>query len=234
MKNIYSPRLSSSSVTKSDIHYLHYVSLHRDIKHAIEKFAKGKILDIGCGNKPYEKEFKTRCSEYIGCDIEQSSIEKVDIICDATNIPLESDEFDTVFCTQTIEHIPEFQKVINESYRLLKKEGYFIISGPMYWHLHEEPNDYHRFTKYGFAFALEKAGFKVKKVYENGGAWATSGQALLHAVMYSNSKNVIIKFIRFLYNRLIFKLLHNSIFGWLDKKDFNPVNTMNYIIVASK
>ncbi|MEI9956304.1 MAG: hypothetical protein WDM90_08385 [Ferruginibacter sp.] len=51
-------RLSGFTVTKRNLTYLHYKYLHKDITQAINKFAKGKVLDIGCGNKPYEKLFE--------------------------------------------------------------------------------------------------------------------------------------------------------------------------------
>jgi len=56
--------------------YLHFRSLFADIQ-AASKFAHGRLLDIGCGNKPYEKIFSSRVSEYVGCDAIQSSENRV-------------------------------------------------------------------------------------------------------------------------------------------------------------
>jgi SAM-dependent methyltransferase len=225
MRIVDSSRLSEIRITKFSLNYLHYLSLHRDVLCAIDLYAKGKVLDIGCGNKP---------SEYIGCDIVQSSQQKADIICDATSIPLPSNDFDTIFSTQTIEHVSEHQKVINEAYRLLKPNGYLILSGPLYWPLHEEPNDYFRFTKYGFEHILTKAGFKIEKIFENGGMWATSGQSIIHSLVNSNTKFLPVRIWRFLFFKLKILWLHNLIFSWLDKVDYNTSMTMNYVIVAKK
>jgi SAM-dependent methyltransferase len=227
-------RLSGTELKKTDFYYLHYKSFHRDLKSSIERYAKGRVLDIGCGNKPYEKVFEGRCTEYVGCDIVQSSLQKVDILCEANNIPLEPESFDTTFSTQTIEHVADHQGLVNEAYRLTKPGGHFILSGPLYWHLHEEPYDFFRFTRYGFDYILKKAGFEVVEILSNGGAWALSGQSLLHAFTNSRSNHFFIKTCRYLFFRLRLYWLTNSFFGWLDKVDYEPVNTMNYVVIAKK
>jgi len=227
-------RLDNTRLSKLDLNYLHYLSLHKDVKEAIHKYANGKVLDIGCGNKPYKKEFEERVSQYIGCDIEQSSLEQVDIICDAMDIPLPSDEFDTIFSTQVLEHVAEHQLVLNEAYRLLKAGGKIIISVPFYWPPHEEPYDYFRFTKYGLQHILEKAGFIIVEVKENGGSWATTGQSIIHSTMNSTSKNFLLRVWRLFFFRLKLYRLHNSFFAWLDRVDFNAGMTMNYVVIAKK
>jgi ubiquinone/menaquinone biosynthesis C-methylase UbiE len=228
------PRLSTTEIHKSHPLYLHYASLHRDIKNAINQYASGKVLDIGCGNKPYEKEFLNRTTGYIGCDIVQSSLQKVDIICDAKAIPFPSEEFDTIFCTQAIEHIAEHQLVLNEAYRLLKNSGRIILSVPFYWPLHETPNDYFRFTKYGLIHLLQQTGFTIENIIENGGSWAVSGQSIIHSLMDDSSKHFILRTMRFIFFRLQLIRLHNSFFSWLDKVDFNRNMPMNYIVIGSK
>ncbi|MEI9956305.1 MAG: class I SAM-dependent methyltransferase [Ferruginibacter sp.] len=104
---------------------------------------------------------KVKITDYTGCDIIQSDLQKVDILCEANKIPLADNTFDTVFSTQTIEHVADHQGVINEAYRLLKPGGAIIVSAPLYWHLHEEPYDFFRFTKYGFEYIFNKAGFEI-------------------------------------------------------------------------
>lgn len=228
-------RLSNyKKINKLHLDYLVYYYLIRDIKYAINTYAQGNVLDIGCGNKPYEHAFTGKVSNYTGCDITQSDLNKVDIICEATNIPLPSESFNTIFSTQAIEHIENHQEMINEAFRLIKPGGSFILSGPMYWPLHEEPHDYFRFTKHGFEIILKKAGFEITETLSNGGMWATSGQALIHSHANSKSKFFPIRVLRFLFFRLRIYWIYNSFYKWLDKVDYNPINTMNYVIVAKK
>lgn len=234
MRNNNIQRLTNINLTKSNHYYLHYKSFQRDLLDAINKYAKGSVLDIGCGNKPYEIAFENKINKYVGCDIIQSHLQKVDILCEANNIPLESSTFDTLFSTQTIEHVEDHQGLVNEAYRLLKPGGYFILAGPFVWPLHEEPYDFFRFTKYGFKYILEKAGFEIVEITANGGMWSTSGLSLIHSFSHSKSKSIFMRISRFLFFKLKLIWLINSFFSWLDRIDYNPVNTMNYVIVARK
>ncbi|MCA0425972.1 MAG: class I SAM-dependent methyltransferase [Bacteroidetes bacterium] len=222
MRQENAQRLESYKIKKSFYYYLEHHFLIEGLKKAINSFAQGDVIDIGCGNKPYLGMFENRINSYTGCDIIQSSENCVDVICPAQQIPLPDASYDTVFSTQTIEHVGDFQGMLNESFRLLKPGGHIIVSGPMYWPLHEEPYDYFRFTKHGFKFALENSGFEVLEVNPNGGKWALFGQTILLTFP------VWLTFPRFL------RTAHNLFYSWLDKKFFDPVNTMNYVAVARK
>ncbi|MEO6133547.1 MAG: class I SAM-dependent methyltransferase [Ginsengibacter sp.] len=234
MRTEHSERLTNTNINKFSLHYLHYKPFHRDLYRAIRDYAKGNVLDIGCGNKPYKDIFGTQISKYVGCDIMQSHLNKVDVLCEANNIPVDSSSFETVFSTQTIEHVEDHQGLVNEAFRLLKPGGYFIVAGPFVWPLHEEPYDFFRFTKHGFKYILEKAGFEMVETLPNGGMWATSGLGLIHSFSHSKSKNFIVRGMRFVFFKLRFLWIINSIFSWLDKVDYNPVNTINYVVVAKK
>ena len=229
-------RLNNIDIDINHSLYLHYKAYHSDLFSALEQFAKGKTLDIGCGNKPYQKKLPAAVTSYRGCDIMQSSDECVDVICPANQIPLQDAGFDTIISTQTIEHVEDHQGLVNEAYRLLKKDGYFILSGPMYWPLHEEPYDFFRFTKHGFSYILEKAGFKIISINANGGKWAVAGQALIHA-LYPTIYNIkgfkgkVIRTVSKIFGGI--KTL-NRLFHYIDNKVPDHVNTMNYVIVAQK
>jgi len=208
-------------VNKKDPFFLVLSPLIESLITAINQYAKGKVLDIGCGNKPY-RDLLSHCESYIGCDIVQSSEEVVDIVCDATSIPINNDSIDTVISTQTIEHIGDYKVMLREANRLLKLHGHIIISGPMYWPIHEEPHDYYRFTKFGFKFILEEAGFEIIQIIPNGGKWALFGQVVINTFPYR------------LVNSSFFRRIVNNLFHWLDKKYFDDTNTMNYVAVAKK
>lgn len=209
------------TVSLADRYYLVLKPLIVSLKMSAKKYATGTVLDIACGNKPYEKLFE-HCIKYIGCDIVQSSSNKVDLLCEADKIPLDDSTFNTILCTQAIEHIGDYKGMLSESFRLLKTGGHLILSGPMYWHLHEEPHDYYRFTKHGFKYILEDVGFEIIDICPNGGKWALFGQIVIHT------------FPHFIVKHKIFRKLNNWIFEKLDKKHFDDINTMNYLLVARK
>lgn len=214
-------RLTSYEVDIAHPYYLVYAPLNKALALAAE-YAHFNLLDIGCGNKPYEKMFADRITSYTGCDVVQSSENKADVVCEVSELPFASETFLTVLSTQVIEHVAETQKMVDEAYRVLAKDGHLILAGPMYWHLHEEPHDFFRFTKYGLRFILEKAGFEIVRILPNGGKWAVLGQVFVHTLEGS----------RFYRKRLI--RLSNMLFAWLDEKKFNDVSTLNYVAVAIK
>jgi SAM-dependent methyltransferase len=229
-------RLSSYEIQDTNPEYLVYKSYHTDLFSCLKKYSKGRLLDIGCGNKPYEKLIKDLINEYIGCDIVQSSEMKVDLICDATDIKEPNESFDTILCTQTIEHVADHQMVVNEAYRLLKPGGYLILSGPMYWPLHEEPYDFFRFTRYGFRYILGKAGFKIIEEKANGGKWALCGQVIIQALYpdintYSTFKWKALKRLIGIFGGI--KAI-NKVFTKLDERFPDKTNTMNYVFVSQK
>lgn len=229
-------RLNSVEISIDHPHYLVYRYYHADLFRVLKKYSHGHLIDIGCGNKPYEIIIKQQIEKYKGCDIVQSSDRRVDVICPANKIPLPSESFDTALSTQTIEHVEDPQGLINEAYRLLKPGGHFILSGPMYWPLHEEPYDFFRFTKYGFSSLLKNAGFAVEEESANGGKWALCGQALIQAAYPDIETPNSFKW-RSL--RLCFKLIGgikgiNRIFSKLDDENKDVSNTMNYVFVAKK
>lgn len=214
-------RLGGYSLNINDPYYLHSRGLFAELEKA-SSFAKGRLLDIGCGNKPYEKMFDGKISEYVGCDIVQSSNQRAEIICPATQIPADDATFDTVLCTQVIEHVADHRALLHEAFRLLRSDGVLILSGPMYWPLHEEPYDFFRFTQYGFRTLLESVGFTVLSIASNGGKWALCGQVLIHTLEGTK-----------LHRPSIIHLI-NRLFSFLDDRGLAHSNTINYVVVASK
>lgn len=223
---------------KIHVHNQHYIATYfivSDIKDAINKYAKGDLLDVGCGNKPYVQLFDKLIDKYIGCDIVQSSENVVDNICPANDLCFANDSFDTVFSTQVMEHVADHQGMVAEAFRVLKKGGYAIFTVPFSWELHEEPYDFFRFTKYGLKDLFEKKGFEVVSIKSNGGKWAAIFQLWLN-VLLSTRKYVTIRsrIIKLIFIRLKFIILYNKFSIWLDKRYYDDVLTLNYILIAKK
>ena len=126
----------------------------------IKKYAnRGKTLDIGCGGSPYKKYFPNRVS----IDIEKK--ESVDIVADAHNLDMFEDEtFDCIICTEVLEHLHTPQIAIDEMRRVLKNNGQLILTTRFLFPLHDTPNDYYRFTKYGLKHLLKN--FEILELKE--------------------------------------------------------------------
>ncbi len=139
-------------------------------------YLKGRVLDIGCGLKPYKK-YLTLSSEYTGMD--ESKEVSPDVLAKSDKIPFSDGYFDSVLCTELLEHLPEPQDTLLEIKRVLKKGGYLYLTVPQEWCLHYEPQDYFRFTKYGIKYLLEKNGFEVIRIDRIGGTFSLIGQRVI-------------------------------------------------------
>ncbi|KKB46610.1 hypothetical protein HMPREF1212_04106 [Parabacteroides sp. HGS0025] len=237
-------RLSNIEIpSKYSREYIYYKCYLTDMKGVLDKYIckNNFVFDIGCGNKPFEQYIRSLLKNdipamYIGSDVVQSSDNKVDIICDATNIPASSSSYDIVICTQVIEHIFDHIKVFKEANRLLKPGGFFIVSSNFVWEMHEVPYDYYRFTRYGFRALLEKSGFDIVEEIANGGKWAVLGQLLLQICWIKhNPTSALFKRKFFTLLRRSMSLLCNNLFLFLDNKHKDSSKyTLNYIFVGKK
>jgi len=61
--------------------YLHTVMLENSLRQC-EPFVEGSLLDIGCGQRPYEKTFFARAKKYLGTDY-LSDRSRPDVVCSA-------------------------------------------------------------------------------------------------------------------------------------------------------
>ena len=162
--------------------WLVYKIMDKEIQNSLQKYAKGRLLDIGCGEKPYAEMLKPYVAEYIGLDHENTLHDKskIDLFGTAYNIPIENGYFDTVLCTAVLEHLEEPDKAIKEANRVPKKGGYAIYTVPLFWHLHEEPRDFYRYTKYGLKYLFEKNGSEIVELKALSGFWITFGQEFVY------------------------------------------------------
>ena len=228
-------RLSDFKLNPFDQHYIVNYFLFNDIKNTANEFAFGKTLDIGCGNKPYQKLFENKVSDYIGCDIIQSDQNLVDIICPATALFFSNEVFDTVFSTQVIEHVEDHRAMLAEASRVLKQNGIAIFTMPFSWALHEEPYDFFRFSKYGIKFLFEKYGFEIVLIKANGGKWAAITQLFLNTLFSSRKYRTWRSFmVKHFFMTLRFIWIYNKFSVWLDKRYADEELTLNYIVVARK
>jgi SAM-dependent methyltransferase len=229
------PRKQDTAVRSKDPDYIHYYFLLKDIKDAIDKFTCGDLLDLGCGNKPYEEWYRGKTTSHIGCDVIQSSENKVDVLCMANQLPFESGKYDTVLCTQVLEHVYDHHGLVKEAYRVSKKNGTIILTVPFVWELHEEPYDFFRITKHGLKSLFDEAGFEIVYIKANGGKWAAAFQMFIRMVHSTfKNKSFKTKLLKILFLELQFTRIINKFAIWADKKYFDDQWTLNYIVVAKK
>ncbi len=145
--------------------YVYYIT----VKDIVKKYVHGKVLDAGAGRLNGRMLLIDYCDEYISLDVFNIN-GAIDIVGDIQNmVSIDDDSFDTVYSSQVLEHITKPSKALSEMQRVLKPGGYAIISVPHLNGLHEEPNDYYRFTPYGIRYLMLEAGFEIENQYRSGG-----------------------------------------------------------------
>src|SRR5882724_813462 len=116
----------------------------RQLDFFLERHAmNGRIIDVGSGNSSYYRFFPNR----ISVDIDANR--KPDVIGDAHNLPFKDDEVEAVLSTDVFEHLKDPVKAVSEMKRVLKKGGKVIFATRFIFPIHDSPNDFWRFTKYG-------------------------------------------------------------------------------------
>ena len=128
------------------------------------KFISGKTLDMGSGSKPYIELF-TNVTTYIGMDIEQSGHkhqrEYIDVFYDGTTFPFESNSFDSLVFFEVLEHVFNLDNFMNEISRVVKQDGYCLVTVPFIWGEHEQPYDFARYSSFGMKQIFEKHKFEI-------------------------------------------------------------------------
>ncbi len=162
-----------------DLAYSHIVAQLE----AVAPRTRGRLLDVGCGSKPYEYIFTPFVKEYVGVEY-AATFEatantgqkvKPDVFYDGKTLPFESRSFDTVISITVLEHTPDPQLVLNEIGRVVKEDGIVVVVAPFSFRLHEEPNDFFRYSPHGLRAMFDKAGLEVDEVWSQGDLWTVLG-----------------------------------------------------------
>lgn len=226
------------------------VSYHSDVKIASEflwaglaraavSHAEGRLVDLGCGTKPYEQLFLPHVTQYFGVDWEGASSAhygsstRADHYADCTDTKLEAESFDTLLSTQVMEHIYDTHAYLRESNRLLKKGGTGIFTVPFVWPTHAEPYDYYRFTQFSLERLFEQHGFVVEKIEPLGGAYATLMQMKITALYCRPSQNLPYRIFRTIRNAVMIPII-NFMALRLDRMIWNEKLCLNYAVIVRK
>jgi SAM-dependent methyltransferase len=153
---------------------------------SVAPLARGRLLDVGCGDKPYLEIFEPYVSQYLGVEHEASFRQTAnatrtrgpDVLYDGKRLPFADGEFDTVLSVQTLEHTPEPQALLREMARVLHPDGLLLLTAPFSFRLHEEPHDYFRYSPHGLRVLCAEAGLVVERCEAMGNLWSLLGHKI--------------------------------------------------------
>jgi SAM-dependent methyltransferase len=90
---------------------------------------------------------------YTGVDVRPGA--GVDCVASVEELPYADRSVGTVIAMSTFEHVPHFWRGFDEVRRVLRPDGAFLVSCPFYFHIHQHPSDYWRFTTDALEILLE-------------------------------------------------------------------------------
>src|SRR5207247_1842852 len=120
--------------------------LQQEAELAARRDARPRLLDVGCGIKPYAPFFATAVSEYIGVDVANPAAELEGTV---EEIPVPDASFELVLCTQTLEHAADPARAVRELRRVVAPGGRVLASTHGVQVYHPNPDDYWRWTHAG-------------------------------------------------------------------------------------
>jgi ubiquinone/menaquinone biosynthesis C-methylase UbiE len=208
--------------------------MNESIKHHLEKINSIKhpknVLDVGCGTRPYESIFHD--SKYIGLDVYQSGRKLehkiADIYFDGINIPVDSNSFDMILCTQVLEHCIDPDKLMREMHRVLTPGGCLVLTLPFVWPEHEIPYDFRRFSFYGAEQLARGLDFKIDSITR-----ITCGQEAFIALIDSIGRRSLKSKYDYLIFRICMKLIRLCFRNLMKNLDPN-LFYLNTIAVLTK
>lgn len=204
------------------------------LTHSIRNYGRyisGRTLDVGAGEYNRYGEF-FHASEYVRMDVVEGK--GVDVVGRAEAMPFADASFDSVVCTQVFEHLDQPVKAAQEIFRVLRPGGKLLLTVPQTSELHEEPNDFFRYTNYGLKSMLERAGFTVLECEARGNYFSMLAQ--LRIRHYIDSLNLYHRPILGRMFSLPFKV-YGRLAIWRDahsKSVANKKHTLGWTVVAQK
>lgn len=180
-------------------------------------FIRGRTLDLGAGEQKYRSLVEQACSQYISID----AFSETDVRGDASTLPFKADVFDTIVCTQVIEHLQTPWVAMQEIHRILKPGGHLLLSAPFLYPYHGSPYDYFRYTKEGLITLLKHGELQVVKIESMGSPRLVFVEYLSHVAGNNRIK------------RRLVSALHRIVAA-TEREGREHPNTDNHFVVARK
>jgi SAM-dependent methyltransferase len=137
-----------------------------------------RLLDVGCGVKPYEHLFRRTVAEYVGVDVANPA---ADLEGTVEEIPVPEGSFDLVLCTQTLEHAADPPRGVRELRRVVAPGGRVLVSTHGVQVYHPNPVDLWRWTHAGLELLFRENGeWTAVTVSAGSGTAACLGMLIAH------------------------------------------------------
>lgn len=121
-----------------------YQLIMKMLQPAVHDFKGRRVIEIGCGLGGFLVNTARRGAMVVGLDVSskairiarklvnrsrlQSNVELV--VGDAQFLPFREESGDIVVCSETLEHVPDYEKAFGELVRIARKSGYLCLTVP--------------------------------------------------------------------------------------------------------
>jgi SAM-dependent methyltransferase len=134
--------------------------LREEAARAHEDLGSYRVLDVGCGMKPYQPVFSRYAASYVGVDPVENP--RAELLGSVEDLPVDDGSFDVVLCNQVLEHCVDPALAVRELGRVTAPGGRVLASTHGVMPYHPSPTDYWRWTHAGLA-----------KLFTDNGSWAS-------------------------------------------------------------
>jgi SAM-dependent methyltransferase len=138
-----------------------------------------RLLDVGCGEKPYAPLFAPHVAEYVGLDTAAHA--NADLVGPIEAIPAPDGSFDVAICIQVLEHVDDPAQGVRELSRVTRAGGRVLLSTHGTIVYHPNPVDLWRWTHEGLRRLFEENG-DWRSVTVTPGSGTASSLAMLNAI----------------------------------------------------
>lgn len=148
--------------------------LQSTIAYLVKSVKNSKILDVGCGTGGTSNAF-LKFGYLVGTDLSIAALKLATkkgftniLKSSLTNIPLKDETFDIITALDVIEHMENDHSVLLELNRLVKLNGYVIITVPAFqflWSEHDVAlSHFRRYTTSTLTKVLNETNFEVVRI----------------------------------------------------------------------
>lgn len=199
--------------------------------HEVSHYIKGRILDLGCGPNC---RYADLIPKYLRIGLDVDVTYTPDVVGKGENLPFKNDSFDSILCLQVLEHVSEPGAVLKEMWRVCRNNSNVLIMAPQFNELHEEPNDYFRYTCFGLKHLIKKQGFKVIEIKQRGAFFSLIAHA---SIRYAIDRFNLVEgklLTRLLRIPVKFIVAIASLLDHFDQSKANRKHALGWTVIAKK
>ena len=139
----------------------------------LSTYCRGTLADLGCGDVPLYASYRDHVTDVTCIDWDRTihTSTFLDATCSLNeDLPLPDGSYDTLLLSDVLEHLPEPEHLWLEAHRILRPGGHLLLNVPFLYWLHEQPDDYYRYTEFALRRFAGLVGFEVLVLEPIGGA----------------------------------------------------------------